>query len=118
MNSTELKVLYIVVLLFEALFMGLIPVFSKACTQSPKVMGLANAFSGGVFLAIAMMHVLPEQASNYVALYPDAFPLPYLLMVCGYALILLIDRILFNAHWKLVKADMLGSKQSPANPES
>lgn len=110
MNTTELKVLYIVVLFLEANLLGLIPVFSKTCTQSPRVMGLANAFSGGVFLAIAMMHILPEQASNYAALMPDAFPLPFFLTVCGYVLILLIDRILFNAHLKVVKAKQAGVK--------
>lgn len=28
-------------------------------------MGIANTFSGGVFLAIAFVHIIPETASSY-----------------------------------------------------
>jgi hypothetical protein len=33
--------------------------------QSEKLIGIANSFSGGVFLAIAFVHIIPEAATNY-----------------------------------------------------
>lgn len=55
-----LKLGFIIVSFFEALVMGLIPVKSKSFRESPRILGVANAFSGGVFLAIALMHIMPE----------------------------------------------------------
>ena len=60
-------------------------------------MGVANAFAGGLFVSIALMHIMPEQTESYADLYPDSeIPLPYLLLLGGYSLILVIDKILFN----------------------
>jgi zinc transporter 1/2/3 len=102
--------------------MGLIPVKSQKFKESPKILGVANAFSGGVFLAIALMHIMPEQTNSYCMLDDDnddvddphsaygpfghgedaegcdKFPLPFLLMVLGYTLILTIDKVLFDSH--------------------
>jgi len=83
----------------------MVPVKVKSFRESPKILGVANAFSGGVFLAIALMHIMPEQTSSYAD--PDAvdisdelrdFPMPYLILVGGYTLILVIDRVLFDSH--------------------
>ena len=60
-------------------------------------MGVANAFSGGVFLAICSMHIMPEQTESW-ADYEIDFPLPFALLVGGYTLMLTIDRVLFEAH--------------------
>ena len=55
-----LKIGFIVAAFLEAIIMGIIPVKSKSFRESPKVLGIANAFSGGVFIAIALMHIMPE----------------------------------------------------------
>jgi len=39
---------------------GMLPTWSESCRSSPKILGIANAFAGGVFLAIAFMHITPE----------------------------------------------------------
>lgn len=86
--------------------MGVIPVKVKSFRESPKILGIANAFSGGVFLAISLMHIMPEQSENYDSLGEEGeisenlanFPMPYLLLVSGYTLILVIDRVLFDSH--------------------
>jgi hypothetical protein len=52
-----------------------------------------------VFLAIALIHILPEEVDIYFnELYPgqDIFPLPYFLMWCGYTIILVIDKVMFD----------------------
>lgn len=111
------------------------------------MLGLANTFSGGVFLAIAFVHIIPETASLYyeykyaksvggemssnsttsyqllvsrlhetalsgnstegevnriVSEYLEKsfsqFPLPFVLVLCGYSIILLIDKVIIDAH--------------------
>ena len=54
------KVGFIIVAFFEALCTGYIPTWSSSCRESPKILGIANSFAGGVFLAIAFMHITPE----------------------------------------------------------
>ena len=40
-------------------------VCSARCRNSASVLGIANAFSGGIFIAIALVHILPEATSTY-----------------------------------------------------
>jgi len=98
-----IKIVFIIVVFIEAFVTGLIPTWSKSCRESPKVLGIANSFAGGVFLAIAFVHILPEQAEGYAELKADdgveePFPLPYLLLFFGYTFILIIDKVLFDTH--------------------
>ena len=44
---------------------GLAPMKSKKFKESSHLLGIANTFSGGVFLAIAFVHIIPETATNY-----------------------------------------------------
>ena len=65
-NKTDtLKIAFCIVSFLEALIMGLIPVKSKSFRESPKILGIANAFAGGVFLAICLMHIMPEQTEAW-----------------------------------------------------
>jgi zinc transporter ZupT len=94
------KIAFIVVCFFEAFISGVFVTFSKGCRESPKILGIANSFAAGVFIAIAIVHILPEEAALWEEIYPDAenlFPLPYFLMFCGYTLILILDRVAFDS---------------------
>ena len=59
-RNAYLKLGFIIAAFLEALLLGLIPVKSKVFRESPKILGIANAYSGGVFLAISLMHIMPE----------------------------------------------------------
>lgn len=86
-------------------------------------MSMANAFSGGLFLAIALVHILPEAVEGYEdylhdheptnttmaimggrrmkGLHGDGdghFPLPFVLVFAGYTFILLVDKVMFDSH--------------------
>lgn len=80
----------------------MIPTWSSNCRESPKILGIANSFAGGVFLAIALMHIMPEMIETWSEeLNPGAeklFPLPELLVFVGYTIILVIDKVLFDTH--------------------
>jgi zinc transporter ZupT len=60
-----IKVVFIFVIFAIALVAGVLPAKIKGCGQNKTFMGLANAFSGGLFLAIALVHVLPEVTEEY-----------------------------------------------------
>ena len=61
MVSTDfIKIAFIIIAFVEAVGLGIIPVISTKFKESPMILGIANAFSGGVFIAIAMMHIMPE----------------------------------------------------------
>ena len=60
--ADTLKLVFIIIAFLEAALLGLIPVKSKSFKESPMILGIANAFSGGVFVAIACLHIMPEQA--------------------------------------------------------
>lgn len=100
-NVFWVKIGFIIVVFFEALLSGFFPTWSKTCRESPKILGIANSFAAGVFIAIAIVHILPEEAANWAGLHPtetNPFPLPYFLMFCGYCLILVIDKVMFDTH--------------------
>lgn len=106
------KIVFIILSFLEAMIAGLIPTWSSSCRESPKILGIANSFAGGVFMAIAFMHITPEMIEAWNDLdinsteQPDGtrvpnekiFPLPELLIFCGYTFILIIDKVLFDTH--------------------
>ena len=124
MEILVVKIIFIVVIFFMALIAGIIPNKSNACRNSAAVLGVANAFTGGIFLAIALLHILPEASETYADLKSSedehvhevahggdeedkVFPLPFLLVFVGYALILTIDKVVFDS------AGLLGSQEDP-----
>jgi zinc transporter 1/2/3 len=104
------KIGFIIVIFSLALATGMIPIKCKGFKESPKIIGIANAFSGGVFLSIALVHILPDVTGSYQEYMetnnptepgeepPKFFPLPYLLVFCGYSFILMVDKVMFDSH--------------------
>lgn len=99
------KISFIIVAFLEALIAGFIPTWVESCRENPKVMGVANSFAAGVFMAIAFMHLTPEMIDEWTELKnPDGeedvkiFPLPEMLIFIGYVIILIIDKVLFDTH--------------------
>lgn len=109
------QITFICVIYIMAFVAGILPNVIPWCKKSTNVLGIANAFSGGVFLAIAFMHILPEVASGYAEYIEEheaeeeadheeeghdhgGFPLPFALVFVGYAFILLIDKVIFDTH--------------------
>lgn len=99
------KIGFIIWIFGEGLISGMIPTWSPSCRESPKILGIANSFAGGVFLAIAFMHITPEMIGVWADLPrnegkdPDEiFPLPEMLIFVGYTFILIIDKVLFDTH--------------------
>lgn len=60
-----IKISFIFVIFIIAFVSGILPAKIKGCGTNKTFMGLANSFSGGLFLAIALVHVLPEVTDEY-----------------------------------------------------
>jgi zinc transporter ZupT len=127
-----LQVAFIVFIALLAFGAGILPGVVPWCKKSTEFLGIANAFSGGVFLAIAFMHIMPEVASGYAEYMEhdeheeswlrhgddedDYFPLPFALAFGGYAFILLIDKVIFDTH-SLVGEHHGGHTHDPAQQQ-
>lgn len=85
------------VLMFAECYIGLIPKACGACLKNQYPLSFLNCFSAGIFLAMALIHVMPEAINTYEGWacsqkIENPFPLPYLLYLVGYVFILIIDR--------------------------
>lgn len=98
------KIVTIVILWCEAYFCGIFPTLSKNCRENPAVLGVANCFSAGVFIALCLVHILPEEVEAWDGIMAEKgvddepFPLPYVIVFCGYTLLLLVDKVAFDTH--------------------
>jgi zinc transporter 1/2/3 len=101
------KLLFIVAIFGIAFLCGVLPAKMAALrgAGNSRLMGLANSFSGGLFLAIALVHILPECIHEYENMnhteeegedHHNA--LPFLLTLAGYTFILFIDRVLIGGN--------------------
>jgi len=79
-------------------FMGVIPYKVACCRKNESVLSYLNCFSAGIFLAMALIGLLPESVEEYLDWaeekeIDEPFPLPYVCFFLGYAVVLLIDRV-------------------------
>ena len=82
---------------------GLIPKAWGKCRDDQYVLSFLNCFSAGIFLAMALIHMMPEAAEVYLIWsvkekIERPFPLPYVMFFVGYLFILGIDRVAAKAY--------------------
>ena len=111
-----IKIAFIVVCFLEGMIGGLVPTWVEGCKSNPAVFGIANAFAAGVFLAIALLHMLPEEIDDWKKYRgkDEVFPLPELLAFAGYSIILIFDKVAFDSH-AMFEEDGHGHAHDPAN---
>ena len=79
---------------------------SKKFRKSTKIIGIANAFSGGIFLGIALFHLLPESVEGFEGYFEEIkyegvfskMPLAYIFAFCSYCLVLFVEKVAFDSH--------------------
>eukprot|EP01001_Neometanema_parovale_P011724 NODE_797_length_2084_cov_69.741458_g758_i0.p1 GENE.NODE_797_length_2084_cov_69.741458_g758_i0~~NODE_797_length_2084_cov_69.741458_g758_i0.p1 ORF type:complete len:581 (+),score=98.91 NODE_797_length_2084_cov_69.741458_g758_i0:60-1802(+) len=106
------KIGYLFLILACGLLGGMLPMLLKPTFKnSPKLkryLSFANAFSGGVFIATALMHIFPEALVIFMdvacvelstgemlqyKISRSAYPIIPLCVMLGYLLILLVERV-------------------------
>ena len=94
MSLVEIKILAAVSILAIGIIGGVIPLLAARHDASRRFLSLGNALSGGIFLGIGFIHLLPE-ASEALEGVSD-YPVAPLLTAIGVVVLLLIDRVLFE----------------------
>ena len=82
-----------------ALVGGLAPLAIKNVVKVDGVLALVNCFSGGVFMCAGLTHILPHVVEYGASVkgYGE-YPLPYVLVMLGYMLVFLVERVVFHIH--------------------
>jgi zinc transporter ZupT len=95
---TAWKLVALAALLLLALLGGAVPLFWKRLRDSPVALSHLNAFSGGVFLAMALGHLLPDAVESFAELNVSFRGAPYTIALAGYLSILFVEKIVVDAH--------------------
>lgn len=112
------KIIFQVLLTALNVACWLIPLKYKRISQNKMALSLANAFSGGVFLALAFGHLIPECLHGFAnGKYNEATP--FLFVLTGYLLIFFVEKVAFDAHEILHEMEHSSANQHHHhNPDS
>lgn len=104
MTLDQIKWLAVAVLFISGLVGGLLPWRLRRGAHVEYWFSLGNAFAGGVFLAIGLIHMLGDAAGDFAATWPDVdYPVVYLLAGCTFMALLLLERVLMPHDFDEVK---------------
>ncbi|WP_024850967.1 ZIP family transporter [Hydrogenovibrio kuenenii] len=97
MDIIWFKTFFLVIIFITGFVAGVIPRRIGLTEAGIKQLTLSNAFSGGVFLGAALLHLLPDAQENFTAYAGDVdFPFPTLVAGLGFILILLLEKAALN----------------------
>lgn len=98
--SWIIKLISMILMFTLIMITGNIPLRVKSFKSNPKVLALSSAFAGGLFLAVGILHLLPEANEHFEDYYKEKsdneeehFPWSFFITVCSFALILFIEKI-------------------------
>lgn len=103
MNLMIVQLVSGILFLIISLFFGILPLKIPTFRTNPKLLSYSNCFAAGLFLAIGIIHILPEAVESFEekkdVQHGDAEPFPwaYLITICSFSTILLIDKVVFNS---------------------
>jgi zinc transporter 1/2/3 len=94
------KIILIFVIFFVTLS-GILPYRIPSIKKSESTLSYLNCFSAGMFLAIALIHMMPEAVEEHAEWAEEneiesPFPLPFCMMFVGYLIVLLVDRVIMH----------------------
>lgn len=89
--------IFAIFVVFFCTIIGTIPPFIlrtaqlEMTEQRQRLFSWMNCLGGGIFLGFGFLHILPEAAQDFKA-DTNGFPLIYFLALCGFMLILLVEK--------------------------
>lgn len=102
METWIIKLLTMIIMFTMIIITGILPLKLKSFKSNNLVLSLSSAFSGGLFLAVGIIHLLPEAHENFEESYEDKetehFPWAFTISIMSFALILFIEKILTDHH--------------------
>jgi len=104
MDVTAIKIIGTILLWICIVVFGLLPLKVRHFKTNKTLLAISNCFSGGLFIAIGLIHILPEAHEKLEGrVTPDklkeeeyVFPLSYVICLATFSFILLIDKVIFN----------------------
>ena len=96
--ATEIKVIFIIIMIFSAGLAGCLIISCKKLQQSEKFLSFGNCFAAGIFLLVGVVHLLGESQENFVEALGEEIPLGYIVAMGGYSLILMVENVLLGGH--------------------
>jgi len=102
MNIVGYKILFAFILFFVAFAGGLAPIILSSFSISGRIISVGNAFAGGVLLAAAVVHLLPDAVDALTDLgtsiesglqrgSTDVFPIANVIAIVAFLLLMLLD---------------------------
>ena len=97
------KATFMALVFAEALAGGALPLFFHHFQALSKALPYAHAFSGGVFLASALVHLVPhaiEAQGPVLEMYREKheYPIAMIVIVGGFLLVLFFEKVLIHPH--------------------
>lgn len=65
MDSFLLQIIYLVIIFLITALFGILPYKTGFLKKYVLFVGILNAFSGGMFLSMGVVHILPEAIETY-----------------------------------------------------
>lgn len=93
MSLNELKLVLAVCTLLAGALGGLVPLIRRRPFGARRIVGAGNAFAAGLFLAIGLLHFLPESAASFSSV-RIVYPAASLLAVGAFLLLLLFEHVI------------------------
>ena len=90
------RILFAALVLVAGLLGGL-PPLGRNASLSPRGLALANAWAAGLFLGIALIHMMPEAEAEWRVLVPG-YPMAPLLAATAFLLILFFEHVPLSPH--------------------
>ena len=102
--------------------LGIIPKLWGKCSDNEEILSMLNCFSAGIFMAMSLVHMMPEAAEVYQGWalcekIEKPFPLPYVMYFVGYFFILSIDRVAARAYHAGHEHQSKDPQKSTINPD-
>lgn len=116
-DGTGLKYASVFIIFVLGLLGGCVPaVLRSSFARYDAYMSVMNCFSGGVFVATCLLHLLPEALEGAEGLDYGNFPLPYAIVGLGFYLVLFVERVMFHTHGHATSQDCDHGGQPGASP--
>ncbi|KAL4505219.1 hypothetical protein ABPG72_016286 [Tetrahymena utriculariae] len=90
------KSIAMVVMFLIIVFTGRLPLRAKTFRENKKVLSIFSAFSGGLFISIGLIHIIPEASEDFDKYFNSVehFPFQMFIAVISFSCVLLIEKVI------------------------
>ncbi|EAR98829.1 metal cation transporter, ZIP family protein (macronuclear) [Tetrahymena thermophila SB210] len=90
------KSVAMVIMFLIIVIMGNLPLRVKSFRENKKILSIFSAFSGGLFISIGLIHILPEAGEDFEKYYNSVehFPFQMFIAVISISFLLFIEKII------------------------